>query len=289
MKQAKWWHKVDGDRVECTLCPRRCSIPEGSTGYCGIRKNKGGELFSLAYELPTALQIDPIEKKPLRHFLPGTKTFSAGTFGCNLGCLFCQNSHLSRGTYGKQTFRTVTPEEMVKLALQHKCESLTFTYNEPSIWAEYAIDCFKLAQEAGLKTVLVTNGFISREAAEELYPLTDAANIDVKAMSEEFYRTMCNAALQPVLESCTYFQRELGKHLEITNLVIPGKNDDPEQIKALLDWVENELGLDQPIHFSAYFPAYKYHESPRTPAKKIREICAYAFSRGFSRVYAGNI
>lgn len=289
MKQAKWWHKTENTQVRCTLCPRRCSIPDGGTGYCGIRKNEGGTLFSLAYELPTALQVDPIEKKPLRHFLPGTKTFSAGTFGCNLGCLFCQNSHLSRGTYGRQSFRAITPEEMVKLALQHKCESLTFTYNEPSIWAEYAIDCFKQAKEAGLKTVLVTNGFISREAAEELYPLTDAANIDVKAMNEEFYRTMCNASLQPVLESCIYFKRELGRHLEITNLVIPGKNDASGQIDALLDWVENELGLDLPIHFSAYFPAHKYHESPRTPAQTIRRICAHAFSRGFSRIYAGNI
>ena len=289
MKTAKWWQTADNNSVICTLCPRRCTIPEGKTGYCGIRKNEEGTLVSLAYGLPTALQIDPIEKKPLRHFLPGTKTFSVGTFGCNLGCVFCQNSHLSRGSYGRQDFRYIPPEELVKLTLQHKCESLTFTYNEPSIWAEYAVDCFRLAKAAGLKTVLVSNGFISREAAEELYPLTDAANIDIKAMSEEFYRTMCNATLQPVLESCIHFKRELGKHLEITNLVIPGKNDSPEQIRALLDWVEQELGLDQVIHFSAYFPAYRYHESPRTPPGLIRKICAEAFYRGFSRIYAGNI
>lgn len=289
MKTAKWWQTADNNSVICTLCPRRCTIPEGKTGYCGIRKNEGGSLVSLAYGLPAALQIDPIEKKPLRHFLPGTKTFSVGTFGCNLGCVFCQNSHLSRGSYGRQDFRYIPPEELVKLTLQHKCESLTFTYNEPSIWAEYAVDCFRLAKAAGLNTVLVSNGFISREAAEELYPLTDAANIDIKAMSEEFYRTMCNASLQPVLESCIHFKRELGKHLEITNLVIPGKNDSPEQIRALLDWVEQELGLDQVIHFSAYFPAYKYHESPRTPPGLIRRICAEAFYRGFSRIYAGNI
>ncbi|MBR3707398.1 MAG: AmmeMemoRadiSam system radical SAM enzyme [Lentisphaeria bacterium] len=289
MKTAKWWQTADNNSVICTLCPRRCTIPEGKTGYCGIRKNEEGSLVSLAYGLPAALQIDPIEKKPLRHFLPGTKTFSVGTFGCNLGCVFCQNSHFSRGSYGRQDFRYIPPEELVKLTLQHKCESLTFTYNEPSIWAEYAVDCFRLAKAAGLKTVLVSNGFISREAAEELYPLTDAANIDIKAMSEEFYRTMCNASLQPVLESCIHFKRELGKHLEITNLVIPGKNDSPEQIRALLDWVEQELGLDQVIHFSAYFPAYRYHESPRTPPGLIRKICAEAFYRGFSRIYAGNI
>ena len=202
MKTAKWWQPAENRSVHCTLCPRQCMIPEGKAGYCGIRKNESGTLVSLAYGLPTALQIDPIEKKPLRHFLPGSKTFSVGTFGCNLGCLFCQNSHLSRGAYGRQDFRYIPPEELVKLTLQHKCESLTFTYNEPSIWAEYAVDCFRLAKDAGLKTVLVSNGFISREAAEELYPLTDAANIDVKAMSEEFYRSMCHASLQPVLENC---------------------------------------------------------------------------------------
>ena len=289
MTTAKWWKKTAGNTVECTLCPRHCTIPENGSGYCGIRTNINGTLTATGYGLPTALQIDPIEKKPLRHFLPGTKTFSAGVFGCNLGCLFCQNSHLSRGSFGQQAFRSVPPEEMVDLARRHQCESLTFTYNEPTIWAEYVIDCFRLAKAAGLKTVLVTNGFISREAAEELYPLTDAANIDVKAMSDEFYRTMCSASLQPVLDSCIYFKRELGKHLEITNLVIPGRNDAPDQIDALLNWVKTELGLDQPIHFSAYFPAYKYHESPRTPPQTIRKICAEAFARGFSRVYAGNI
>lgn len=290
MHEARWWTPAENGAVRCGLCPRRCAVPPGRTGFCGVRKNADGRLFSLAYGYPAALQVDPIEKKPLRHFLPGTKVFSVGTFGCNLGCVFCQNDHLSRGSYNPRSrYRYFSPSELVELAFRHKCRSIAFTYNEPTVWAEYVIDTFRIAKEKGLGTVLVSNAYLSREAAEELFPLTDAANFDVKGFSDDFYGPMCGGTLQPVLDSCRHFRCELGKHLEITNLVIPGKNSSPEQIAALLDWIERTTGLDTPVHFSAYFPAYKYHESPRTPASLLRDIQAEAVMRGFTRVYLGNI
>lgn len=288
-KEARFWKRSEEDHVICTLCPRQCRIAPGGTGYCKVRQNVNGKLFSLAYGYPAALQVDPIEKKPLRHYLPGSKVFSVGSFGCNLGCVFCQNDHLSRGTYNpRSNYTCYAPEMLVELALRHGCRSIAFTYNEPTVWAEYIIDTFQLAKKANLGTVLVSNAFISREAAEALYPLTDAANFDVKGFSEKFYNEMCKASLAPVLENCEYF-RSLGKHLEITNLVIPGRNSDPAMIDALLDWVEDKLGTDTPIHFSAYFPAYIYNESPRTPPEMLYDIRAKAVERYFSRIYLGNI
>lgn len=290
--EAKWWTPAENGAVRCDLCPRHCVIGEGKTGFCAVRRNLDGRLYSEAYGYATALQIDPISKKPLRHFLPGTRTFSVGCFGCNLGCVFCQNDHLSRAAYkARAHYRRFTPAELVELTARHNCRSISFTYNEPTVWAEFIIETFKLAKQAGLATILVSNAFIERAAAEELYPLTDAANIDVKGFSEGFYREMCHASLAPVTAACEYFQNELGKHLEITNLVIPGKNSSPEMVDALLDWVEKKLapGLDTPVHFTAYHPAYQYHESPRTPIAMLREIQAHAVERGFSRVYLGNI
>ena len=288
-KEARFWIKADADHVICTLCSRRCRIAPGATGYCKVRQNRDGELFSIAYGYPAALQVDPIEKKPLRHYLPGSRVFSVGSFGCNLGCVFCQNDHLSRGTYNLRSRYTYSsPETLVDLAVRHGCRSIAFTYNEPTVWTEYIIDTFRSAKRAALGTVLVSNANISHEAAEELFPLTDAANFDIKGFSEDFYREMCNASLAPVLENCKYFH-SLGKHLEITNLVIPGKNSDPAMIDALLDWIAAELGTDTPIHFSAYFPAHIYRESPRTPPEMLYDIRAKAVERYFSRVYLGNI
>ena len=288
---ARWWTEKENGSVQCQLCPRSCTIAPGNAGYCGVRCNQDGVLVSTAYGLPAALQVDPIEKKPLRHYLPGTRTFSVGTFGCNLGCIFCQNDHLSRGNFSsvRRDWKFYEPEKLVRLAVQHNCRSIAFTYNEPAVWAEYAVETFRLARKSGIGTVLVTNGFISPAAAEDLYPLTDAAKIDVKGFSEAFYQEMCNGSLAPVLAACEYFYRDLQKHLEITNLVIPGKNSSPEMIEALFDWAESRLSRDVPIHFSAYFPAYKYNGSPRTPREMLFDIRSRAVERGFTRVYLGNI
>lgn len=286
---ARWWKTENEQRVLCTLCPRKCLIAPDKRGYCGVRKNMGGALYSLVYGYPAAMQIDPIEKKPLCHFLPGTKAFSIGTLGCNLGCLFCQNDSLS--DYGPREEiqqRFVTPEEIVELALKHNCRSIAYTYNEPAVFAEYAVDTARLAREAGLKNVFVTNGFITPEAAKEIYPFLDAANFDMKGFSENFYADLCKGSLAPVLESIRLFHA-LGKHLEVTNLVIPGQNDSQDSIGRWLDWAEENLGFSVPLHFSAYHPAFHFRSAPPTPPALLRQIGALAQKRGFKHVHLGNI
>ncbi len=287
--KAKWWEPAADSAVKCRLCPRGCLIPVGSEGYCGVRRNSGGELFSLAYGRPVAIHIDPIEKKPIVEFLPGSCSFSLGTYGCNLGCSFCQNYHLSRGSYGipgAEDF--IEPEAIVKAAIQKNCKSVSFTYNEPTIWAEYMMDIARDARKNKLATVCVTNGYITLEAAKDVYPLIDAANIDMKGFSEDFYSKMCGGHLKPVLDAMKYYHG-IGGHLEITNLVIPGKNDSGEMIDAFLDWVGKELDKNVPLHFSAYHPDYKYKESPATPPKTLHAIRDKANKAGFKHVYLGNI
>ena len=288
---AKWWQKENDSFVRCLLCPRRCLIAEGRSGVCGVRLNLAGELVSQSYGYPVALQIDPIEKKPLRHFLPKTGTFSIGTLGCNLQCCFCQNHHLSRAAYQERlSYRYFEPEEIASLAKRHGCASVAFTYNEPGVFGEYAIDTAKAAHEIGLKTVLVSNAYINLEAAREIYPYMDAANIDVKGFSEEYYREMCGGSLKPVVDAVEFYKNELHGHVELTYLVIPGKNDADGMIDAYLDWVETKLGMDTPLHFTAYHPDYKYSASPRTPLSLLEKIQDHALKdRGFPRVYLGNI
>ena len=265
-------------------------IAPGRTGFCRVRRNDGGRLVALSFGRPAALQVDPVEKKPLAFFLPGTRTFSLGTFGCNLDCAFCQNFELSRGGYGSgRACAAVSPEEIVQMALCRGCRSISFTYNEPTVFIEYAVEIAKLARQASLKTILVSNGWINPAPAAALYRLIDAANIDVKGFSEEFYGRLCNATLAPVLRSCEFFRNECGGHLELTNLVIPGQNDSPQMIDALLDWVEEKLGADTPLHFSAYFPCHRYCDSPPTPRETLFSIREHAAERGFTRIRLGNI
>jgi pyruvate formate lyase activating enzyme len=287
--EARWWKSRTGTEIECELCPRHCVISDGAVGFCRVRRNRGGRLLSLSYAKPVSLQVDPIEKKPLAEFLSGTFTFSLGTYGCNLECKFCQNHLLSRNFYDETTDNEIVePETIVEMAVRNECRSIAFTYNEPTVFAEYAVDIAVLAKERGLSTVLVSNGYIDPKAADEIYPLIDAANIDLKGFSEEFYREMTGARLQPVLDAIRQFH-SIGGHLELTNLVIPGKNDDPAMIEALLEWVGRELGTETPLHFSAYHPAYRFHDSPRTPASTLLDIQKRAKSRGFEHVYVGNI
>lgn len=291
MRTCSWWRaEGEGGRIRCFLCPRGCLIADGKRGYCGPRLNQGGQLVSLAYGAPAALQVDPIEKKPLAEFMPRTTTFSIGTYGCNLGCSFCQNYHLSRGKPAPvPDTDLVLPPAIVDQALRHGCKSVAFTYNEPTIWAEYAMDIAIAAKKAGLATVLVSNGYITLEAAKDLYPLIDAANIDMKGFSEAFYKEMCDGRLQSVLDAMEYYHSLPTSHLEITNLVIPGKNDDPAMINAYFDWVEKKLNKMVPLHFSAYHPMYKYRESPPTPPSTLFSIKEMAEKRGFHHVHLGNI
>ena len=289
--EARWWTAHDDGAAACRLCPRGCVIQKGAAGYCGVRVNEGGILRSAAYGRPTALQIDPIEKKPLCEFLPGARAYSIGTFGCNLGCKFCQNHHISKDvpeSDGLAAVKYVQPSRLVANAIDTGCETIAFTYNEPTVWAEFAIDLARMAKTAGIATVLVSNGYISAEAADELYPLIDAANIDMKGFSDEFYSEMCHGSLQPVLDSIEKLHG-LGSHVEITNLIIPGRNDSDEMIHAFLDWVASKLNKNIPLHFSAYRPMYKYNESPPTPPKLLHSIGDIAAARGFTSIHLGNI
>ncbi len=288
----KWWQKKGKDNVQCHLCPRNCIISLDKTGYCGIRKNAEGELVLLAYGRPVALQVDPIEKKPLTEFLPGTSTFSIGTYGCNLGCLFCQNYHLSRGKYSEKELESIdayySPDKIVELAIQHNCQSVAFTYNEPLICGEYVIDIAKCAKSKGLGTVLVSNAYVSKQSAKEILPNIDAANFDMKGFSEEFYTEMTGSHLHPVLDTIKYFH-STGGHLELTNLVIPNKNDSDKMIDDYLDWVAAKLDKKVPLHFSAFFPVHKYTDSPSTPHETLFSIKQKAEKAGFTSVHLGNI
>ncbi len=286
---ALWWEPSNDLNVQCCLCPRACLIADGECGFCGVRKNIAGKLYSLSYGMPVALNVDPIEKKPLAEFMPGTKTFSIGTFGCSLDCSFCQNASLSRGAYtGASYEHYLSPEKIIELSLENHCSSVAFTYNEPTVFAEYAIDIAKLAHEKDLRTVLVSNGYITKRAAQDLYPHIDAANIDMKGFSEGFYSSMTDSQLKPVLVAVKTLY-DLGKHIELTNLVIPGKNDSMELIDLWLDWVESNLDKQVPLHFSAFFPTHKYHLSPRTPKETLLQIKEHASKRGFTSVYLGNV
>ena len=284
----RWWEAGENKEVICRLCPRQCRIAEGHSGYCGVRVNREGVLRTLAYGHPISVAIDPIEKKPLARFLPGSRVFSLGTYGCNLGCVFCQNASLSREHYREEEAEPyVLPEHIVELAKRHGCPSIAYTYNEPTVFAEYVCDIARLAHKAGLKNVLVSNGFISPEAAADLYPLMDAANIDMKGFSEEFYQTMCGGSLAPVLTSLQTL-RQFNVHLEVTTLVIPGKNDNLAEIAEWLNWVESFLGLETPLHFSAYHPAYRC-QLPPTPVSTLLSIRDLAIQHGCANVFLGNV
>ncbi len=286
---ARYYQVMPEQAVRCTLCPHFCVIKPGCTGLCRVRMNRAGELFSLVYGHPAALQVDPIEKKPLAFWKSGSRTFSIGTFGCNLSCRFCQNDSLSRsGSERSREYPFLEPGKIIDLALRNACESIAFTYNEPTVFQEYAVAMAKEARAAGLGTVLVSNGWINPEPRQELYALIDAANIDIKGFSEKFYRDLCGASLDVVLESCRHLRHVSGTHLEVTNLVIPGYNDEDELIIDLLDWIAKELGAETPVHFSAYFPAGGF-TAPPTPAATLIHIRDLALQRGFSRVRLGNL
>lgn len=286
--EAKYCHKLSGDKVQCDLCPHNCVIAPGGTGFCHVRRNIDGMLIADTYRRPAAIHVDPIEKKPLSAYRPGSQTFSIGTLGCNLGCEFCQNESLSRhGMESAPDLPEISPREIVRMAKEYLCESIALTYNEPTVFIEYAIELAEAARKAGLGTVLVTNGYINDIPRRDLYSLIDAANIDIKGFGN-FYQDLCAGTLEPVLESCRVFKKELGGHLELTNLLIPGFNDSQESIIALLDWVADQLGKDTPIHFSGYFPAGGF-QAPPTPNQTLYHARELALDRGFSDIILGNL
>ncbi len=289
LKEARWWEPESDGRLHCYLCPRHCHIGEGKTGFCFIRVNVGGKLYSLGYASPAALQIDPVEKKPLNHFLPGTTIFSMGTAGCNMGCFFCQNWDISKSKHDQVNSAYLPPEDVVKLAIRYGCPSLAFTYNEPTIWGEYVVDIAQLAHEAGLNTVMVTNGFVTREAFHDIYDYIDAANVDLKAFTETFYSKITLSHFEPVLETLKWLKKETNVWFEITNLMIPGLNDDPAETRKLAEWILNELGPEVPLHFTAFHPDFKLRDRPKTPAETLHGARKIAMEVGLKFVYEGNI
>jgi len=289
LHEARWWEPMGGDRVHCYLCPRHCHIGEGQAGFCFIRVNEGGKLYSLGYGSPAALQIDPIEKKPLNHFLPGTRVFSMGTAGCNMGCFFCQNWNISKSKSDQVRSVLVPPEDVPLLAMKFGCPSIAFTYNEPTIWGEYVIDICKAAKPYGIKTVMVSNGYITREAFHDIYDHVDAANIDLKAFTENFYARTTLTHLEPVLETLEWLKNETNVWFELTNLMIPTLNDDPSETHKLAEWVRDHLGPDVPLHFTAFHPDFKLQDKPRTPPETLHRARAIAREMGLHYVYEGNI
>ena len=288
MKEAMFYEKLDKMRVQCHLCPNNCIILHGRRGSCRVRENQAGTLYSLVYGLPCTVGVDPIEKKPLFHFLPGTTTYSIATPGCNLHCKWCQNWQISQKGPDEVDCFKMTPEEVVNNALKNKCKSISYTYVEPAIFYEYVLDTAKLARKAGLKNIMVTNGYLNPKPVKELYKYIDAANVDLKGFTEEFYRDYCGGHLKPVLETIKAIHK-MGVWVELTTLTIPTLNDDPKTIKAQCDWIKKELGTRVPLHFSRFFPHYKLANLYPTPPETLLNAYNIAKNAGLKYVYVGNI
>jgi len=285
-KEAKFWIPKDGG-VQCTLCPHNCVIKDGKRGICGVREARNGKLFTLIYAGASSASPDPIEKKPLFHFYPGTLVYSLGSVGCNLKCMHCQNYSISQAKPEEYYLEEIMPHEAVERA-KKCCDGIAWTYNEPTIWIEYALDSAKIAKREGLYTVFVTNGYINEDAIYEVAKYIDAANIDVKAINKDFYKEICKGKIEPVLEACKSYKSK-GIHIEITYLVIPTKNDDKEEIRKFCGWVLENLGNEQVVHFTAFYPHYKMNDLPPTPLKKLLEAYEIANEEGLNYVYLGNV
>ena len=285
----RWWHPIEGGRIQCDLCPRDCKLHEGQRGACFVRKMEGGRMVLTTYGRSSGFCIDPIEKKPLNHFYPGTSVFSFGTAGCNLACKFCQNWDISKSKDMDRLMDAAQPAEIARSAQRLGCKSVAYTYNDPVIFAEYAIDTARACREHGIKNVAVTAGYIHAEPRVEFYSLMDAANVDLKGFTDDFYVKFCGAHLQPVLETLIYLKRETDVWLEITTLLIPGVNDSDEVVRGLAEWVIKELGPAVPLHFTAFHPDYKMMDLPHTPAETLRKARQIALETGLNYVYTGNV
>lgn len=284
----RWWHPLPDGRLECQLCPRFCKLNEGQRGFCFVRKRLDNQIVLTTYGRSSGFCIDPIEKKPLNHFLPGTSVLSFGTAGCNLGCRFCQNWDISKAREWDKLADAASPEEIAREARRHGCRSVAFTYNDPVIFAEYAIDVAQACREQGVRTVAVTAGYITPEARTDFYQHMDAANVDLKAFSEDFYHRLCFASLAPVLETLK-FLKETDVWFEVTTLLIPDENDSDPEIHRAAEWFAENLGLDVPWHFTAFHPDFKMLNKPRTPRQTLDRARQIALSKGLHYVYTGNV
>ena len=286
---AQWWKPIDGGKLQCDLCPRECQLADGQRGFCFIRERRGAQLVMTSYGRASGFCVDPIEKKPLNHFFPGSSILSFGTAGCNLGCRFCQNWDISKARENDRLTDFALPESVARSARHAGCTSVAFTYNDPVIFAEYAIDCAKACHDEGVKTVAVTAGYIKPEARKEFYAHMDAANVDLKAFTERFYQKLCFAHLDPVLDTLRYLKNETEVWFEVTTLLIPGENDSQDEIARLCDWFARELGPDVPLHFTAFHPDFKLVDKPRTPTPTLVRAREQAKAAGLRYVYTGNV
>lgn len=286
---ARYWHWADDGRMQCDLCPRDCKLNDGQHGACYVRKREGDQMILTTYGRSSGFCIDPIEKKPLNHFYPGTSVLSFGTTGCNLACKFCQNWDISKDKGSDRIMDHASPEQIAAAAEQYGCKSIAFTYNDPVIFAEYAMDVADACHARGIKTVAVTAGYIHDQPRRDFFSKIDAANIDLKGFTEAFYFKLTGAHLQPVLDTLKYVKHETSTWLEITTLLIPGQNDSDEEIGALSAWIVTELGPEVPVHFSAFRPNYRMGDVPPTPPETLVRARDIALREGLRYVYTGNV
>lgn len=286
---AKYWHQLSDGRIQCDLCPRDCKLHEGQRGACFVRGRVGGAMVLTTYGRSSGFCVDPIEKKPLNQFYPGSSVLSFGTAGCNLACKFCQNWDISKSRSFDKLLDQASPEAIARSAEKQGCKSVAFTYNDPVIFAEYAMDVADACHARGIKTVAVTAGYIHAQPRRDFFAKMDAANVDLKAFTNEFYVKQTGSHLQPVLDTLKYLKHETDVWLELTTLLIPGLNDSSQEISAMSGWIVKELGTDVPLHFSAFHPDYKLNDIPSTPAETLIQARKIALDAGLQYVYTGNV
>jgi pyruvate formate lyase activating enzyme len=285
----KYWHKLDDGRIQCDLCPRFCKLQEGQQGVCFVRERRQGQIALTTYGRSSGFCVDPIEKKPLNHFLPGTPVLSFGTAGCNLACKFCQNWDMSKSREMDILADEASPETIARAASELGCRCVAYTYNDPVIFHEYAIDVAQACRERGIKSVAVTAGYVCDEPRAEFYRNMDVANVDLKSFTERFYHEVTGSHLQPVLETLIYLKHQTKVWFEITTLLIPGENDSEQEIEALTQWVVEQLGPDVPIHFTAFHPDWKMRTIPHTPPATLTMARRIAMKNGVRYAYTGNV
>jgi len=286
---ARYWHTIHDGRIQSDLCPRDCKLHDGQRGACFVRQRVGDIMVLTTYGRSSGFCIDPIEKKPLNHFYPGSSVLSFGTAGCNLACKFCQNWDISKSRDMDRLQDAASPEQIARAAVEHGCKSVAFTYNDPVIFTEYAMDVADACHALGVKTVAVTAGYMHAEPRRDFYRKIDAANVDLKGFTEDFYVQLTGAHLQPVLDTLVHLKHDTDCWFEITTLLIPGKNDSSEEIDAMSAWIARELGPDVPLHFTAFHPDYKLDDIPATPASTLERARHIALSHGLHYVYTGNV
>jgi pyruvate formate lyase activating enzyme len=286
---ARYWRRLEDGRIQCDLCPRFCRLRDGQRGLCFVRRREGDELVLTTYGRSSGFCIDPIEKKPLNHFYPGTSVLSFGTAGCNLACKFCQNWDISKSRGVDTLADRASPEAIARAAASHGCRSVAYTYNDPVVFLEYAVDVALACRELGIRNVAVTAGYICPEPRREFFRYMDAANVDLKAFSEKFYWNVTSGHLRDVLDTLVYLRQETDVWLEITNLLIPGENDSESEIDAMAGWIVEHLGADVPVHFTAFHPDWKMPDHPATPPAVLRRARRIALDNGIRYAYTGNV